>query len=304
MKQMKSSQLLIDGGNSDFDDLIPPQRPSEKIHPLSTEVFKKPKKKLLKTDLDIDLSYSELAWEFLRRNRFYQAMVDGHSKAQSVSKWGHQWDVRVPRTHGLARTKPYWETYQDGEPPSWLGLSSFAERLPTSTSMDAKAVMVELQPGQVAVVFDVAGIISGQSPWDIQAWATRERLMEMCKRDFHTTAIAGKPLHRKVLVRRLRMFDLLSLGGDWSLERASVELQYRRKRTTQLHNGKINPFQNLGKLETLTAAFDHANEAYRLVYRHEYMELLRGDKNYTLKDGQLIPDTIIFRDQDENLVEE
>ncbi len=279
-----------------FDSLIPNQRPSEAIHPLSSKPFTKPKRKLHKVELSVQSSYHEFAWEFLRRNRFYQALVDQRSNAVSDAEWGYRWQTSAPRVHGLVRIKPYWETYNEGDPPAWIGLDSFAERLPNSVDMAPKNVCLNLQAGQVAVVLDLAGLIDGQSPWDIQLWALRERLQEISQDQLQVVPVSGKPHHRKVLLRRLKMFDLLSDGMP--LNKAASELKYRQRKPVAKVKGPISAFDpvhlQLGKLEPVTTAFEDASEAYHFVYRHGYISLLRGEKNYTLQGGRLVPNSIAF----------
>lgn len=283
-----------------FETLIPRLRPSEAIHPLSVKSFGHAKREVGKVELTAKDSYHEFAWEFLRRNRFYQALVDKHKKAVPESQWGYAWHATVPRTHGLVRLKPYWEAYDEGNPPAWIGLDSFAERLPMHADMASKSVSFNLEAGQVAVVFDLAGLISGQSPWDIQAWALRERLQELCQRHFQTDVVSGKPSHKKVLLRRLKMFDLLSQGI--SLDKAARELKYRQRKPIAKAKKAASPFDSihlqLGKTEPVTTAFEDASEAYNIVYRHGYIDLLRGEKDYTLQGSRLVPNTIVFNQED------
>jgi len=101
---------------SDFNNLVLPLRPTEAIHPETTKKFSNPKRKLSQVDMTIKDSYNEFAWEFLRRNRFYQALVDGRKNLVPESRWGYTCHPNIERTHGLVRLKPYWETYQEGTP--------------------------------------------------------------------------------------------------------------------------------------------------------------------------------------------
>lgn len=287
--------------DEEFDVLVPRQRPAEGMHPQNAEKLGSPKREIATIELTGQDSYNEFAWEFLRRNRFYQAMLDGRKRQVPDSKWGYAWHPDAIRTHGLVRLKPYEEAYGDGDPPAWIGLDSFAEMLPTSVGMAFKTVPIDLRPGQVAVVFDVAGLIHGQSPWDVQAWAVRERLNELCKVQFQTTEIFGKPPHKKVLLRRLRMFDLLEKGTP--LNTAASELHYRVRKPVAKVKGALSPFSvenmQLKKSEPVTTAFDDANEAYKHVYRHGYLGLLRGEKDYTLQGRRLVPNTIIYKNDGE-----
>ena len=293
----------FDGGLNmradNFDSLIPRLRPSEAIHPLSSKPFTKPKRQLHHAELSVQSSYHEFAWECLRRNRFYQALVDQRGNAIPDAEWGYRWQITAPRVHGLVRLKPYWEAYTEGDPPAWVGLDSFAEHLPVSVDMAPKSVSLNLQPGQVAVVIDLAGLIDGQSPWDIQLWALRERLQEISQQQLQLDPVSGKPPHRKVLLRRLKMFDLLSDGMP--LDKAALELKYRQRKPVAKVKGPTSAFDpvhlQLGKSEPVTTAFEDASEAYHLVYRHGYVGLLRGEKNYTLQGSRLVPNSIALADE-------
>lgn len=283
----------------EFDDLIPRLRPSEEIHPLSSKSFKKTRRQLHLAALSVQSSYHEFAWECLRRNRFYQALVDQRINAVPDAEWGYRWHASAPRSHGLVRIKPYCETYHEGNPPAWIGLDSFAERLPMQVSMESTTATLSLQPGQVAVVIDLAGLIDGQSPWDIQLWALRERLQEITAQQLKIAPVSGKPPHKKVLLRRLKMFDLLSDGTP--LDKAALELKYRQRKPVARVKGPISAFDpvhlQLGKPEPVTTAFEDASEAYHLVYRHGYVGLLRGEKNYTLQGSRLVPNSIALADE-------
>lgn len=290
----------INPSEAEFDSLVPPQRPLRAIHPESTAAFSQPAQDLSGIDLTIQDSYNEFAWEFLRRNRFYQAVVDEHMESLPDSQWGYKWHENVARGHGLVRYKPYWEAYMEDEPPAWKGLDSFAERLPTKVDLTPSSVTIALEPGQVAVVFDVAGLIQGQSPWNIQAWALHERLSELCNTQLETQEVGGKPPHKKVLLRRLKMFDLLSEG--WPIDEAAKKLHYRQKRTPKQVAQAASPFSpmhlQLGKSEPVTTAYDDANTAYDLVYRHGYLGLLQGEKNYTLNGNRLVSNTLVYKNWD------
>jgi hypothetical protein len=287
----KSKPSLIQ--DADFEKLIPRLRPAEAIHPESSNDFVKPKRKLSKAELTEESSYHEFAWEFLRRNRFYQALVDLRKKSVPETQWGYQWHPDVPRAHGLVHVKPYWEPYQVGDHPSWRGLDSFAEQLPHTTNMKNTSVEVRLRPGQIAVVFDVGNMIASQSPWEKQVWAIEQRLKYLCKNDFNAVPISGKPEHRKVLLRRLKMFDLLSSGTPLNVAANELNLTYQKKKIAKSKNQKPNMFASLAPPKPITTAFDDASAAYRNVYRHGYLSLLRGDDHYILQDKHLVPTTIL-----------
>lgn len=176
LKSKKSWENSANFEDPDFSKLIPRLRPTRSIHPESTRKFSESTRTIKKIEVTQLSSYGEFAWEFLRRNRFYQALVDRKRDRVPETQWGYKWNSAVSRSHGLVRLKPYWESYQKGEPPSWLGLGSFAEQLPLATNMEYTTVEIKLRPGQIAVVFDVGDMIAGQSPWQKQAYAIEQRL--------------------------------------------------------------------------------------------------------------------------------
>jgi hypothetical protein len=284
-----------------FNRLIPKKRPEQKIHPISTEGFSKPKRTKWKlVALDEESSHHEFAWEFLRRNRFYQALVDARTNALSETEWGYNWASQVSRTHGLIRLKPYWESYNEGYPPAWQGLDSFAERLPTTVRQEPSQVTLNLEAGQVAIVFDVGGLISGQSAWDIQMWALRTRFDELCKTNFRTTEVKYGIVHKRVLLRRLSLLKKLDEGC--TLSTAVKDLDYKIRKpfvSKQLKDAPADAMDQLVKSVTdtpVTTAYEDAIEIYNYIYRHGYLDLLRGSKTYTLDGTRLIPDDIALRE--------
>lgn len=281
-----------------FDALIPTLRPAPEIHPESTQDFDEYEFDLSLPDRVEDVSYHELAWEFLRRNRFYQALCDQAEGHLDDTHWGFQWNPKVPRSHGLVRPKPFRERYGDGAPPAWIGLDEFAEQLPTAPSEDFKTVSVQLRPGQVLMVFDISGLVAGNSPWEAQAWAAREHLQRLRSAQGISKDFFGKPRHKAVLLRQLRMFDLLSKGMP--MESAVAELDYALPEAAQKKvRGRNHAlYVQRQRAVATSTAFDDASEAYTLVYRHGYLSLLPHEHNYSLDGARLVPDTILYRDTD------
>ena len=302
---MKSTnaEKSIKKSKDGFDELIPEVRPAERVHPISTDIYDDSnRQKLTKVQFNVQSSFIELAWECLRRNRFYQALVDGDENALPESAWGYRWHHKVARTHGLIRLKPYQEAYQEGEPPAWTGLDSFAEQPLAPARFTQEIRTIELQPGQVAVVFDVAGIFAGQSPWQIQADAISEILGRLSKDKFKAVPLSGKSRHKNVLVRCLKLFDLLD--DHRSLAGAASVLGYGKKQKRPKDSFTNSPFssQSLQTLtkrepvsEAVTTAFEDANEMYNLIYRHGYIKLLQGERTYKYTKGRLTPHSIVRR---------
>ncbi|TXG98342.1 MAG: hypothetical protein E6R08_04960 [Nevskiaceae bacterium] len=272
-----------------IDRIVPARRPRGAVHPRGTNRWALPETKRLSSNaVNTDSSHHEFAWEFLRRNRFYQAMFDGRPDHLPVTHWGYQWHTAIPRTHGLVRLKPYWETYSEGDPPAWLGLDDFAERLPTSALLEAKTEIVSLRPGQVLAVLDIGGLMYGQSPWEVQLWALQDRLREIASGPFPKRSMFGKLPHRKVLMRLLKLFDLVDEGA--SMSAIASRLHYRTPPK------RVNAMTSMTQVLDRTAAdsraarvAEDATKAYQLVYQHGYLDLLRGEKLYVLQGKRMKP---------------
>ncbi|PKO62610.1 MAG: hypothetical protein CVU24_03265 [Betaproteobacteria bacterium HGW-Betaproteobacteria-18] len=165
--------------------------------------------------------------------------------------------------------------------------------------MENTTVEVKLRPGQVVVVFDIGNSIAGQSPWQEQANAIGQRLSQLCVKDFNSEAISGKTAQKDVLLRRLKMFDLLSIGMPISKAAIELDLTYKgKKKTGRRRQSAINPYLALMPKMMITAAYDDASEAYSLVYRHGYINLLRGDRGYVIRGTHFIPDKILDNNDD------
>lgn len=262
-------------------------------------MFGKPKLAKPNTDaIREDSSYVEFAWEFLRRNRFYQAMIDGKENSEPA-KWGFEWHPDVPRDHGLLNRKPYSETHEQGEPPQWRGLDDFAERLPKKASLKKETVEVELRPGQVLVVYDLSGFIYGQSPLSPQLWAAEAHLEKLSRRPFAKDSFSGKPMHREVLLRRLRLFDKIDAGIP--LYDACKQLGYKFRSDQPFEEDVMHRIAHgLGKSkrpDPVTTAYEDLDAAYSLVYRHGYLAQLLGEKSFSLQEvggrRALVPDPLI-----------
>ena len=288
-KQIESKSICSE---EEFDLLIPKLRPPESIHPLSTAGIEIPDhEEFTQVDLSEDNSLPEFAWEFLRRNRFYQALIDTPKTALPASAWGFRGHPNLPRTHGLSVLKPYRESYTEGELPEWIGIDTFAARLPISSSSKSETISIELQPGQMAVVFDVSGLINGQSPFELQLSATDQRLRQLCETEYQTTELRGKVTHSRVLVRRLKLLKLLEEGKPF--ESAARSLDYKMKVSSKKSKSELSPFarRHLAPLsqEPVTTAYEDVVEVYNNVYRHGYMDLMRGYRGYWLEGKRLVP---------------
>jgi hypothetical protein len=276
----------------DFDALVPRLRVKEAIHPESTIPFSESKKPLnTTTPLTERTPIVVFAWEFLRRNRFYQALVDERKDALPASEWGFRSHPLQPKTHGLSVLKPYWEEYDQGDLPNWIGLDTFAKRTEMMISDKPQEVTIQLLPGQVAVIFDTYGLLNGRSPVEIQTDAASFYLAQLAEKQYQIKTIKNKSVHRSVLIRRWELMLLLIDEGK-PLTRAAEHLKYPTK---TLNVNKKRGAPSFGhelvkkSKEPVTTAYEDADFVYRCMYRHGYMDLLARKESYVIEDGRLVP---------------
>lgn len=256
------------------------------IHPPDSAKFaesKRPAEKWSKVDLDEYAPYSVFAWEFLRRNRFYQALVDQRKNAPPLDQWGFKWHPNAEPTHGLLQAKPYWEAYYEGKPPQWQGLDDFLKQLPKDFEPTHREFKANLQPGQIAIILDVGGTFGGRSPWQTQIIALSEKLSGF------STPFKYKVMHRTVLLRR---WELLKLMSDLDLPFDSA---IRDPAYTSLHAPRkakieptLSPFTGMYRKEVpSTTTKDDLAELRRLVYDHGYLKILSGEGLFYERDGRM-----------------
>lgn len=276
----------------DFDELVPRLRGKETIHPESTKSFSEPKKPLETiTQLTEGTPIVVFAWEFLRRNRFYQALVDKRKNALPASEWGFRSHPLQPKTHGLSVLKHYKEDYHQGEPPNWIGLDTFAKRTEMLISDQPQEVTIQLLPGQVAVVFDTYGLLNGRSPVEIQTNAASFFLSQLAEKEYQIKTIKNKSVHQSVLLRRWKLMVLLYDKGQ-TFNSAVKELAYPTKEQKRLGKRKPATFGssfNQISQEPVTTAYEDVGFIYGCVYRHGYIDLLACKQCYVIEDGKLTP---------------
>lgn len=264
-----------------FDLLVPVKRPTKDVHPKGTQIWGFEHNHTIK--VNEDSSYLEFAWECLRRNRFYMALVDNKIKHRPDTEWGYRWHKDVQRTHGLMELKPYTEGYNEGAPPRWFGLDSFAESFPTTASLETVTVPIKLKPGQVAIVFDLGGHFVN-SPWNVQLLAAHDELEKLAKKLYCVDGLSYKDKHKEVLTRRLAMFDQISIGR--SIQEAEMNVSAHKAHAKFIKTRKVaSPFPTaVGEQKATTTAYDDADEVYDLIYRHGYIKLLGAEKYFKV-DG-------------------
>ena len=175
------------------------------------------------SDLDDESSYSEYAWAFLRRNRFYQWRCDGRSPFP-LAHWGYRPSDEHEFTFGLVQLKHYAEPFscEGAVPVKWTGIHTFEEQLcrvarrPGTTPIAGP--VIDFPHHQVGIVFDLSPIVGSQSATiDIQIALAKAHLHKLIEERYERLSpIQNAPIKR-LLRAQLRIADLLSAPEGLSL---------------------------------------------------------------------------------------
>lgn len=157
--------------------------------------------------------FAEYAWEFLRRNRFYQAMIDDVNPSFNLDQWGYSAGPGHVSSCGLAEPyKHYAESYTEN-PPVWWPLWAIETRLQDTLKSRKFERLDNDYPGlQVPFMFDVSPVFGpGSMGLQMQADLAVMRIEKYLKSRNKPTPRGlvyrpGKPKLRILL----RLADLLS----------------------------------------------------------------------------------------------
>lgn len=282
-------------------------RDAGSIHPLMVSEFE-PKKKLAVpkqgnakeyAGLNDDSTYSEYAWEFLRRNRFYQAMVDAKRPSFDLNEWGYRPTPTHEAGFGLQRAKHYSESHEESAPP-WTPLAAMAERMQdTVAHFRHLPARIEYPGTQIAVVFDLAPVF-GPATTALQTQADfavkyLERFLSMrnlpqashAQEGQAATEPANKP-NPQLLRGYLRLADVLSNPQSLLAENTDLPMAKRRGKPGMItieQAATLMPIYDIttDKRSTITDAqrrdhaYRYAKKARKLIYGWECLCLLKFD---------------------------
>lgn len=111
--------------------------------------------------LNDESTYSEYAWEFLRRNRFYQVMIDQVTPSFNLDDWAYKAAPSYAPSCGLLEPyKHYSENFDDNNPPRWESFWQIASRTQDAMAFrrHRKFTAVDYPDLQVAIVLDLVPI--------------------------------------------------------------------------------------------------------------------------------------------------
>lgn len=276
------------------------QRASKGIHPelLADDI---PKHKFKWTDrfnadsydgLTDESPYSDYAWAFLRRNRFYQLSCDDKINHYDIETWGYKPNSESPATCGLMFKKPYIESHikaKDSVTIMWEGVHSFVERhTKIHPSQPGCSKKIDFPRSEFRMVFDIDPILGvSSSAIEIQIKLAQEILKKRAKDSgFTPTTRAQKP-DKKDLRSWLRVADLLSperkseqnaAGGENQLQ-WEINIDEKRPRMEavgikllpcDLGNAKTNQ-------QTAKKASALADKAFNVIYKWRFLNWLQFD---------------------------
>jgi len=155
-------------------------------------------------------TYSDYAWAFLRRNRFYQQLLDKSLTKHDIQYWGYRSSKATNHHLGLVDAKPYKELPGTGTKIRWWGIHSFLDQLEARAIHGKDTVEIEWPATQVALIFDIDPVFGdGTTAINLQ--------IELAKRHLHNSVGTKLPILKKprrpdkwLLRAQLRVADLLS----------------------------------------------------------------------------------------------
>lgn len=212
----------------------------------------------------------QLAWEFLRRNRYYQKECDEWS-------FENEDGLADARKWGLSPTKHYSSEYTKSAPqgiPKWIAprphkiASTCADLAPNIHRTN----QIELEDEQVAVVFD----LSKKSEWlNVDLLAAQIEFLESILRE----AIENRPSNQAYLVRTrpqkaklieyLRVADALSCSQKVSRKDIGKQFAFEGRLFAD-KNGQ----EEISDADYSGAVSNHFEAAYRLIYEYGYLTRL------------------------------
>jgi hypothetical protein len=239
-------------------------------------------------------TYSEYAWEFLRRNRFYQALIDKTKPAFDENDWGYRREPEAFPVYGIYGLPPkrYDEAYAQGKPVEWYGIHDFVrDRLNIMSRPGGRNnTPLEHVRSQIEIIFDFGPVFGPGTPAiEIQIALAQEKLKELAgkfaselEKKTGVSIVQRKNAPKKEILRaQLRIVDLLS-----EPEALVMAQQSRAKKTP----GNANPQprnpatdSQRSKLQQLKSTKIDIKDAAKFLPDFD----LRRKKNSTLTTTQL-----------------
>ncbi|MDR7050804.1 hypothetical protein J2X54_003291 [Duganella sp. 3397] len=231
--------------------------------------------------------FRHYAWEFLRRNRFFQRQQDGinrrrHDRDDDI-EWGFQPSQdRLPTT-GLSNAIHYSRDYISetvekkwpGKPAvvQWEIATEMLSRLTLPKNLPRQSAGLEYQESQVSIIFDLVSLAPGIAAIDLQLEIARERLVALAAMQGNLVAKRPSTPSRGKLRNLLRIVDLFSCQDRRRVGEVTETYfkKYKSIHELQLADKKLSKKSREGHVGDLL------DRAFSYVYCREYLQLLAFD---------------------------
>lgn len=231
--------------------------------------------------------YREYAWEFLRRNRFFQQQhdcrEDGRPPPLLENQWGFQSRPEWEPSSGLEIDTHYSQSYKyPSETHSgslsflcvrWSILHQFKDQF-QFLAASPNSTPKKLEDGQVAIVFDLLSFVGRNHTINQQIEIARTELHRLASK----TEVALKERrnsaqpYKSNLRNLLRIADLYSNQKEYKLQRIS-------KLFHQYESNYPEPYSpseaEVKRAENRVSGL--ATDAFGYIYKGEYLDLLLLD---------------------------
>jgi len=157
--------------------------------------------------------YSEYAWAFLRRNRFYQRLVDKGLPNLTKENWEYADGSEDASPIGLVHQKHYRERFADGTRVEWWGIHTFKGpiRMAARGPQIVESSRLDWPKTQVLLIFDVGPLLGDNTTAiDLQIDLAKVHLRERAKAAGISFPEKIRSPDKKLLRAQLRVADLLS----------------------------------------------------------------------------------------------
>jgi hypothetical protein len=244
-----------------------------------------------------DSLFSEYAWEFLRRNRFFQQVQDrvnaGDKPKYTEEQWAFQSHPLIEANTGLGKKLAYETKYvhsTDGivQFDNWNVIRDFHDRL--NRHRAGQLERLDFPQTQVQIIFDIDPQFNGVPPIEIQIEMAREALWNRATTLGYVSNEGPKTKRptKKGLRNLLRIIDLFSEKNDHSLP--TVSRLFNKYEAQQAPRAETNkrPIDEMTRSEIAdqkeiedaerkkreTRTSELATEAFKYVYQGKYLGLL------------------------------
>lgn len=231
--------------------------------------------------------FRHYAWEFLRRNRFFQQQQDRQSAGQQGEddniEWGFQPSQdRLPST-GLANLVHYSRDYISKPVKEkslsklivvqWEIATDMLSRLRAPEGPGSRSVELEYEESQVSIIFDLVSLAPGTAAIDLQLEMARERLFALAAMRENFLPRRPSTPSRGKLRNLLRIVDLASCLEGRKIGDVSETYfkKYKSKHELQMADKQLTKKSREGHVGDLL------DRAFEYVYGREYLQLLAFD---------------------------